>query len=320
MNLVSKMHAGQRAILLASTCGWLLAGTVASAADDITFVVDGATETIGVAIDTGSDVAGTWYDSSFVSHGFLRTADGTITPFDPPGSTGTNVYGLNDNQWIVGSFSDGSQTHGFVRAADGTITVYDAPGGTGYTEIYGINKSNAFAGTYAASDGNDYAFVLSSKGRFKSFAAPDGGRYAYATAINAKNETAGAYVGADSITHGFVRTREGVLTSFDVPGADEPFVRSINAKGAVAGNAFVYPDSNSGHGYVRLADGTIQTFQVVSGFETDAYGLNVHGVSCGEYYDAGGHYHGFVRTARSRASISELSARRFVRRSTIAAR
>ena len=142
---------------------------------------------MGMAIDAAGDIAGTWYDTAQVAHGFPRTAGGTITKFDPTGSTGTNVYGINSGQTIVGSFTDSGGTHGFRRTANGTITVYNAPGSAGYTQIYAINDSNTFAGTYAASNGNDYGFVVTN-GTFKSFQA-GGARYTQATAINGAGAT-----------------------------------------------------------------------------------------------------------------------------------
>jgi hypothetical protein len=294
MKPASKMHA--RAILLASACGSVLATSdPAHAATYVTFAVSGAVATMGEAIDTVGDIAGNWYDSAEVSHGFVRTSGGAITTFDPPGSTGTNVYGMNDNQTIVGSFTDSDGTHGFRRAANGTITVYDAPGSVDYTEIFAIDDSNAFSGTYAAFDGDDYGFVVGN-GTFKKFAA-NGARYTEAKAINGNGATAGDYTISGGGMHAFVRDPKGGLVSFDVPGGNEPFVADINAGKSVAGTSFVYPTSNTGHGYIRLANGTIQTFQVVAGYETDGNGLNIHNAVCGDYYDANGAYHGFIRSA-----------------------
>ena len=118
------MGTGRMLALLASACGSLFAmAHPAAAATFTTFVVNGASETFPAAIDATNDVAGTWYDSGDVTHGFIRTSDGTITSFDPTGSTATEVHGMNDNQVVVGSFKDSNGTHGFLRAADGTITV-----------------------------------------------------------------------------------------------------------------------------------------------------------------------------------------------------
>ena len=47
----------------------------------------------------------------FRSHGFLRAPHGTFTTFDPPGSTGTSVGGINPGGAITGSYFD---VNGFV--------------------------------------------------------------------------------------------------------------------------------------------------------------------------------------------------------------
>lgn len=293
--LTMKPISGMHAILLASVCGLtLVAAAPANAVTYTSFQVTGAAETFGVAIDAADDIAGTWYDNSQVPHGFLRTADGTIATFDPPGSTGTMVYAMNNHQWIVGSFTDAGGTHGFYRKPNGTITVYDAPGSNGYTEIFGININNAFTGSYGVAQ--EYGFIGNKSGAFTSFAPPNGGRYINSRSITAKNATAGDYVDAGGASHAFIRLADGTETSFDVAGLDEPVAFHITGAGVTAGTAWRYPDSNSGHGYLRHADGTIKAFQVVKGYETDGYGLNGQNVMCGEYYDAGGNYHGFIRS------------------------
>jgi len=62
-------------------------------------------------------------------HGFLRTPDGTITTFDPPGSTLTNGNGINPAGAITGNDVDaGGVFHGYLRSPDGSFTIFDAPG------------------------------------------------------------------------------------------------------------------------------------------------------------------------------------------------
>ncbi|HLY05716.1 MAG TPA: hypothetical protein VKR31_08215 [Rhizomicrobium sp.] len=290
-----------RAILLASACGSLLAmGHAAGAATFTTFLVNGAAEMFPAAIDATNDVAGTWYDSGYVTHGFVRTSNGTLTSFDPTGSTGTNVHGMNNNQVIVGSFSDAGGTHGFIRAADGTITVYDAPGSAGYTVITGIDDSGAFAGSYSAS-GNDYGFIVNAKGKFKSFGVT-GQRYTEVTALSAKGVTTG-YENGDNGLHLFVRASDGTITTFDVPHGNNPDADGVNKRGAVAGTSYKNYNSNSGRGFLRLSNGKTKTFQVVPGYETDGYALNDQNMVCGNYYDSSGAYHGYIRAGTTTTTI-----------------
>ena len=48
--------------------------------------------TTASGIDAAGDVAGTYLDTSCVQHGFIRSAAGTITPFNVPGAELKPVY------------------------------------------------------------------------------------------------------------------------------------------------------------------------------------------------------------------------------------
>jgi hypothetical protein len=51
-----------------------------------------------------------------MQHGFLRDPDGTISTFDPPGSTFTFAAAINPSGVTTGAFIDaGGVVHGFVR-------------------------------------------------------------------------------------------------------------------------------------------------------------------------------------------------------------
>ena len=51
-----------------------------------------------------------------MAHGFLQSVDGTITTFDPKGSTDTNPLSINKSGAITGWYADASgQIHGFLR-------------------------------------------------------------------------------------------------------------------------------------------------------------------------------------------------------------
>ena len=55
--------------------------------------------TIALAIDAAGDVTGTYLDSNRVAHGYVRTANGTISTFDAPGAgTGTTYRGTLDKE------------------------------------------------------------------------------------------------------------------------------------------------------------------------------------------------------------------------------
>ncbi len=128
--------------------------------------------TAGLSINTAGDVAGTYTDGSYVAHGFVRTATGTITTFDVPGAgtgmlQGTLGLGIDDTGDIVGSYMDtGGVAHGFVRAANGTVITFDPPGtSTGPGRLQGtlglsINAAGNIAGAYTDASGVAHGFVL----------------------------------------------------------------------------------------------------------------------------------------------------------------
>jgi uncharacterized membrane protein len=99
-------------------------------------------------------------DSSGQSHGFVRSATGTITEFDPPASSSTSPLAINNAGTIVGDFVDSSGQHGFVRSSTGTITVFDAPASSGTGPI-AINSAGTITGGFVDSSGQNRGFEVS---------------------------------------------------------------------------------------------------------------------------------------------------------------
>lgn len=65
--------------------------------------------------DVGS-VVGTFIDSNFIYHGYLRAPNGRIVTVDPSNSTSTFVAGINDFGVVTGSYIDANNVyHGFIR-------------------------------------------------------------------------------------------------------------------------------------------------------------------------------------------------------------
>ena len=57
------------------------------------------------SLNNRGDAVGDYFDSSWVGHGFLRTSGGVFTTIDPPGSTATSAFAVNDFGVIVGAAS-----------------------------------------------------------------------------------------------------------------------------------------------------------------------------------------------------------------------
>ena len=159
------------------------------------------------------------------NHGFLREDNGTITSFDPPGSTSTTALSINPVGAITGYYQKANGSiHGFVRHPTGHITSFAPPGSTGTFPV-GINYSGAITGYYTKADGRQHGFVRDAAGKITLF---DG----VPTSINDH----GAIVG-----FGFLRSPDGTITSLMAPACGPPIVHSpsvatsINDAGVIAG-------------------------------------------------------------------------------------
>ena len=122
--------------------------------------IPGATDTYPIAINNHNEVTGFYMDQANVQHGFLRTADGTVTTFDAPGST-TSPSGINDERDIAGSFSNPPE--GFIRHPDGTIETFARAQGV---FPFAINNHMQTAGDLYAGNGKTKGFLRSKGGRF----------------------------------------------------------------------------------------------------------------------------------------------------------
>jgi hypothetical protein len=72
------------------------------------------------SIDTAGDITGLYRDASYLLHGFVRAATGTITTFEAPGAgtgayTGTVSLSINTAGDIAGTYLDTRYVYrGFV--------------------------------------------------------------------------------------------------------------------------------------------------------------------------------------------------------------
>ena len=293
--------------------------------------VPGASATALSFINDAGEVGGIARVSG-ITHGFIRAVDGTITMVDPPSSILTNPTGINAAGETVGYFTPQAQPDlaaCFIRSAAGVYTTFSLFGNpsahcnatginnkgwvagyaqrTGYgfgfllqpagrnrffersnvgaTVVAGLNNARAVVGTTLL-DMHMVGFVRATDGTITTFSAPGGGD-THAEGINDK----GAIVGTVSTTanQGFVRTPDGTTSVFTVPGATETGAGAINEKGNAIGYYTV--GSTSGGGFMRSANGDINTFSSYTPFA-----INKSDVIVGQYFDAKGKLHGFIRT------------------------
>lgn len=125
-----------------------------------TFSLPGINDVVPRAINNLGQVAGYYTDGSFQQHGFFRDADGSLTyPIDFPGSTTTEIFGLNDRGLMVGSYNIAGTQHAFVLQNGTRFISYDHPDGSA-TFFGSINNSRTICGYYSdALTGFSHAFV-----------------------------------------------------------------------------------------------------------------------------------------------------------------
>jgi hypothetical protein len=111
------------------------------------------------AINNAGDVAGDYTTSGGTVDAFLKLAGGVFHKIAVPGASSTVALGVNDNETVVGFYTDGTggaaTTHGFIWRIGGSLTTnVDDPNGIGATTLNGINNEGDIVGFYVDSKGN----------------------------------------------------------------------------------------------------------------------------------------------------------------------
>jgi uncharacterized membrane protein len=223
--------------------------------------------TVPEAISPDGAVTGFYFDVNFIAHGFVRSRDGSITEFDPPGSISTFAYAIGADGAIAGSYQDASGNfHGFLRSRGGNISTFDVPGytdtGIGFFSGHPItmNPEGDIAGGYLQTPDPEVfdGFLRHRDGTYDTFYAADYPPcciWTFPEAINADRTIAGTLNDGSSIFYGFVRTSDGDVTLFEAPGAGTGAFQGTEVVGMTPYRVIVgfYTDSNGlNHGYLRI--------------------------------------------------------------------
>ena len=105
------------------------------------------------SINNRGEATGFYYTSitprGVTTQSFIRDHRGTLTTFDPPGSTSSGARAINNRGEVTGTYTDvRGGPHGFMRDPRGTITTFDVPGST-YSQPLSINEAGAVTGYYS---------------------------------------------------------------------------------------------------------------------------------------------------------------------------
>jgi uncharacterized membrane protein len=292
--------------------------------------VPDAVGTYPMTINNSMTVAGYYLVSPTEAHGFVRSADGSITTFIVPGSLWTEPESINDKGDIAGFYelADGAP-RGFERLADGRVEISESAGPPDGPEAQpiGITAFNVIAGNYPQSATTFAGFTRFPEGNFSTFAY--GEEADYPTVVTGLNRS-GTVVGY--VSHGggaesaFYRHPDGISLQFSVPVPGEnsrdfnfaTVADAINAAGTITGwyinceNACGYTVTG---GFVRSPQGEYTFFSPPGtlltvpqpGLIADTRSLaaphwlsiNTNGSIAGSYIDADQVQHGFVRCPTS---------------------
>ena len=137
--------------------------------------------TLAYSINIEGRIAGQYQDANYVYHCFVRSPDGQIISFDPPGAgTGPNqgsvAVDINLEGTIAGYTVDNNNVlHGFLRSRWGSFTTFDAPNagrgpfqGTVVTLESGLNPQGALIGWYYDANNAAHGYVRNRSGAITS--------------------------------------------------------------------------------------------------------------------------------------------------------
>jgi hypothetical protein len=227
-----------------------------------------------------------------------------------PGSTQTQVTGLNDGSTQVGfdsptntgtdanlawySTDDGLTFHSVTVPADTT------PSSPAVTQLLGVNDHNQAVGFYNDAAGLSHGFTYSIRTGSFSYTTIPGTDPATTSvtdaAINNWGQIAGFFTASGENTESFLTTRHGVIT-LSVPGASSTVALGVNDFGEVVG---VFTNSSGTHGFTWTRHGGFTTIDdnasnAMPG-TTNVNGVNDRGQLVGFYTDTAGNVDGMLVT------------------------
>ncbi|HEY3638203.1 MAG TPA: hypothetical protein VGK90_08610 [Rhizomicrobium sp.] len=184
--------------------GWL--GFARSADGRIrTIRIPGAYDAVANAINHLGAITGAYAISrdNPQAHGFVRDAAGTITSFDPDGSTDTSPVGIDSHGDAAGYYQEGNPIlHSFLRDADGTILKFDPPGAIG-SSVAAINGKGVIVGGYGTGTVGA-GFLRATDGTFTEFSIRDSAVTTPA-GINSGGVVTGYFENNKGTSVGFIR-------------------------------------------------------------------------------------------------------------------
>ena len=265
----------------------------------------------------GNSIVGTWLvvPTGTSQHGWIApNATGADVATDlgfPPGVVSAAPMGINDSQFIVGSFRNNSiqRVDGAFYARPGAFAPALIPGLSGQSSAQAVNAGGLVVGYDQSGPGGapqSFVFTIPASGsgaipqRIGAFQSPTLiPNQAYA--VNGSGTVAGWAVNAAAERQAFVaKTPDGPVSQPVIPGSHWSEARAINAGGDIAGcaaaNAGTVGDcsgtianNSSGIQAFIVRNGTPIALGVPAGFdESFALGISDHGLVVGTAHGSSG--------------------------------
>jgi len=145
---------------------------------------------------------------SFIYTYEMTMHQGNYYNFNLSGVWSTQLYGINNSDYLVGSYLDYSyNTHGFVSYDNGfSFTTLDYSGAVS-TTAYAISSDGKIVGSYSK-DGHDHGFIYAD-GEFTSFDVA-GAAHTFIYGVNDSGQLAGYYYDPANGGFGFLATPNAV--------------------------------------------------------------------------------------------------------------
>jgi len=183
------------------------------------------------------------------SFAFFELKDAIVLIGPPNGVQSINANGINNNNWVVGDFFDGTTEHGFRYTTTGGLKILDDPlAGSIGTIARGINDNGQIVGGYFDKSGAEHGFLYLN-GKWTTL----DDKHGYNTeceGINSKGQIVGFYFD-NGLEHSFVATKVNgkyVFTDIDDPlGVKGTAAFGINNHGEIVG--IYYDAAGHEHGF-----------------------------------------------------------------------
>jgi hypothetical protein len=234
-----------------------------------------------------------------------------------PGSTQTQVTGLNDLGVTVGFWSDMNAANqqndnfGFYWL-NGRFHDVNFPTRGNATppvnQLLGVNDQDVAVGFYNDTNGNSHGYTFGIRGGWFHRLTINGASSVTAAAINNRDDVAGFLTNAKGTTDAFLRSAEGRTYTLAYPGASATQALGVNDFREVVGVYTVGTGDNATtHGFTWTPGRGFKTVDDPQGMgATTVNGVNDSGDIVGFYTDGAGNTDGFAAVPAGQTPLPGL--------------